>query len=517
VAPRLIAKMPHSTGYPLTIPDRGIPVAELPYREQHTLESIEKMIQQKVAQKNRDAMWAELEHLFKRVPRMDAQQFRKHIRKLGIDLSVEALDALFNKYDRDRSGYIDVYEYCAAVMLGHPKEKCRAYDQKVLLQQQAEARKQKKLEGDSKAAHWADDPVVVEKLVREKISMQTSKNSDMIRQAWYMLGRKKEILPDAFHNVIKNLGISCSARVANELFKKYDDDGNGFLDCYEFVRGLMPKDIDGKTWNVHSEEARAKFDANFKRGANLPHVIPKHLAKWKMPLDELERKVLEKLEQHINTSSKQLGLRQAFRLFSKDGSASISRQDFMRGLRSLGFVLTAEESNALFNKYDLNGDSKLSYREFQAGLFPHEGPVVGPSQTRTLVRPPLVDPTPEFVGDEYKASEHGAAAQAKELADMRYKQSPLYYNTLPTRQEAVRPGRQRAPHVYTPPAGQGFVETLHHHLPSALNPDPKVYGSLMPPKTATRLEPPWASLRYLRKKPSAENKSHRTGRSRSTH
>ena len=116
--------------------------------------------------------------------------------------------------------------------------------------------------------------------VREKISMQTSKNSDMIRQAWYMLGRKKEILPDAFHNVIKNLGISCSARVANELFKKYDDDGNGFLDCYEFVRGLMPKDIDGKTWNVHSEEARAKFDANFKRGANLPHVIPKHLAKF---------------------------------------------------------------------------------------------------------------------------------------------------------------------------------------------------------------------------------------------
>ena len=74
------------------------------------------------------------------------------IRKLGIDLSVEALDALFNKYDRDRSGYIDVYEYCAAVMLGHPKEKCRAYDQKVLLQQQAEARKQKKLEGDSKVS-----------------------------------------------------------------------------------------------------------------------------------------------------------------------------------------------------------------------------------------------------------------------------------------------------------------------------------------------------------------------------
>lgn len=109
-------------------------------------------------------MWAELEHLFKRVPTMTRQQFRKHVRftrpsqaphsavqihKLGVDLSVEALDALFDKYDRDKSGHIDVYEYCAALMLGHPKEKCRAYDEKVMLQQQAEARKQKKLEGDS--------------------------------------------------------------------------------------------------------------------------------------------------------------------------------------------------------------------------------------------------------------------------------------------------------------------------------------------------------------------------------
>ena len=57
-------------------------------------------------------MWEELEHLFARCPTMNPQKFSQHIQKLGIELSQEALRALFDKYDRDKSGQIDVYEVC---------------------------------------------------------------------------------------------------------------------------------------------------------------------------------------------------------------------------------------------------------------------------------------------------------------------------------------------------------------------------------------------------------------------
>ena len=41
---------------------------------------------------------------------MNPQKFSQHIQKLGIELSQEALRALFDKYDRDKSGQIDIYE-----------------------------------------------------------------------------------------------------------------------------------------------------------------------------------------------------------------------------------------------------------------------------------------------------------------------------------------------------------------------------------------------------------------------
>ena len=63
-----------------------------------------------VKKKNPIAMWEELEHLFARCPTMNPQKFSQHIQKLGIELSQEALRALFDKYDRDKSGQIDVYE-----------------------------------------------------------------------------------------------------------------------------------------------------------------------------------------------------------------------------------------------------------------------------------------------------------------------------------------------------------------------------------------------------------------------
>ena len=43
------------------------------------------------------------------------------------------------------------------------------------------------------------------------------------------------------------------------LFTKFDADGSGMLDVYEFVRALMPADLTRKTWNIEAEDRRCMF------------------------------------------------------------------------------------------------------------------------------------------------------------------------------------------------------------------------------------------------------------------
>jgi len=39
---------------------------------------------------------------------------------MGVELSHEACDALFRKYDKNNSGTLDTYEYAAALLLDLP-------------------------------------------------------------------------------------------------------------------------------------------------------------------------------------------------------------------------------------------------------------------------------------------------------------------------------------------------------------------------------------------------------------
>merc|ERR1712070_1290655 len=108
----------------------------------------------------------------------------------------------------------------------------------------------------------------------------------------------------------------------------------------------------------------------------------------------------------------------------------------------------------------------------------------------------------EFIGDERRLNPDAAATevarQAAEGATLRFRSGPLYYNPLPTRRAPRMPrlGRQESRVRRTPPTGAGFMETADHHYFSAVNPSPKIYGGSSPPKTATQLTAPWASLQY---------------------
>mmetsp|Transcript_12836 Transcript_12836/g.39506 ORF Transcript_12836/g.39506 Transcript_12836/m.39506 type:complete len:152 (+) Transcript_12836:179-634(+) len=57
-------------------------------------------------------------------------------------------------------------------------------------------------------------------------------------------------------------------------------------------------------------------------------------------------------------------IREAFKVFDKDGSGKISANELWAVLTKLGEKLTEEEANEMIKEADLNGDGEIDYQEF---------------------------------------------------------------------------------------------------------------------------------------------------------
>lgn len=58
-------------------------------------------------------------------------------------------------------------------------------------------------------------------------------------------------------------------------------------------------------------------------------------------------------------------IKEAFRVFDKDGNGSISREELRQVMTSLGMKLTAEEEDEMICEADMNGDGEIDYDEFK--------------------------------------------------------------------------------------------------------------------------------------------------------
>ena len=86
-------------------------------------------------------------------------------------------------------------------------------------------------------------------MLQDKIVAGTKKATDVLRHAYCMFGRPQDgITAESFKHQVRQLGIPATNEDCRKLFKRYDTDGNGRLDFYEFINNLMPKDYPSKPW-----------------------------------------------------------------------------------------------------------------------------------------------------------------------------------------------------------------------------------------------------------------------------
>lgn len=86
---------------------------------------------------------------------------------------------------------------------------------------------------------------------------------------------------------------------------------------------------------------------------------------------DLEHKILEKIQFQWKT------IRKAFQDMNVSKTGKITQEEFRYYLQFWGMTITEEQFMAVFNKFDLDGDGALSYKDFQisigAEMFPEEG------------------------------------------------------------------------------------------------------------------------------------------------
>merc|ERR1712072_1559552 len=83
----------------------------------------------------------------------------------------------------------------------------------------------------------------------------------------------------------------------------------------------------------------------------------------------------EALFERLGTYVDQHGgrLLEVFRRFDKDRSGSVDVAELERMLQSLGMSFTAPERRGLLKLFDLNGDGRVSYKEFLEICNQHRG------------------------------------------------------------------------------------------------------------------------------------------------
>lgn len=144
-----------------------------------------------------------------------------------------------------------------------------------------------------------------------EISQLTSEEFRIMRTAFDIFDKNNnnEIDQDEFGSLIRAIGFNPSNREIEETLKKFDKNGDGVIDFQEFIS--MAKHFEGCS------------------------------------RDDMEQT-----------------LRQAFRVFDRDGNGYISVDELRYVVTTFGEILTEQEAEELIAMFDTNRDGKLEYEEF---------------------------------------------------------------------------------------------------------------------------------------------------------
>jgi len=232
----------------------------------------------------------------------------------------------------------------------------------------------------------------IEKLIRTKILERTGKGVHEIRQAYNVFGRPaKGISFESLKMQLRKFGLILDDEDLRAFFRRWDKDGNGVIDFYEFIHGVLPNDypdekaladslsssqkshLTTNLWGPMNsiDTSTPKSRPRTSNPAFSPlHKFPASLSKWEWTTEDMERIIRQKILER-GQSSKDL-LQQAYSLFGRpiDG---LTYDNFRSTLvRKFGLPFTEEQLKQLFTLYDKDSSGTIDFYEFIHHVMPKD-------------------------------------------------------------------------------------------------------------------------------------------------
>lgn len=340
--------------------------------EHMSLDEVEKCISQKIEERTSRSTerFRQAFRMFTKSERITLAEFYHHLELLRIHLSPSKCRALFNRFDTDGNGTIELSEFTAAIFSKQEKE--------------SDFIRSAGRQGDGSCSdhsghhhHYdggtgvgvemfeveAGSTLSIDQILsrlREKLEQHTSKESDRFRQAYKIFQKSSGITPQEFNSAMGKLGLKLTHRQVHELFVLFDFDKSGDLDLNEFVQGVMLDDCPTKQWISVTD--RQKLDESRKVLYSM--AVQSVQSSW--TIAEIEQMLRAKIEQRTSRSSD--CFRQAFRIFKKVNG--IKPDEFHAALERIGLALDRAQSDILFGRFDKNGSGDIDLNEFIHGVLP---------------------------------------------------------------------------------------------------------------------------------------------------
>jgi Ca2+-binding EF-hand superfamily protein len=287
---------------------------------------------------------------------LDKTEFRNALKwKLGLmNVAAEDIDELFDYYDKDKGGGIDVNEFIAQVL---PKD---FTDERGMID----------LPCTSKGGLKGDTPE--ERLFSLKLNIkeQLIVKGKGMREAFRKMGGAGdgEIDKYEFKACLRNnhIGVG-NEKIVDKLFKEIDSDNSGKISFKEFA-AVMNKDTTKAEGNFFVGGGK---NIKKKRFNNIASIGYKRLLE--IVKDKIQQKVRGRSTGSFATVNPNV-MKVMFHSFDSSGDGELSRDEFANALRSrLGLMnISTKDMNELMNHFDEDNDGTITYDEFIAKVLPPE-------------------------------------------------------------------------------------------------------------------------------------------------
>ena len=305
-------------------------------------------------------------------------EFRKAMPLLGLDVPKKDIDALFDSWDPDGSGKLEMKEVEKRLRRGSEiqldaKMQAGAAGKIETKSMNKHASRKGMLKEGSRGTSMrnvnlsASSDKPIQEQLRDALSKQGVKVINLFRE-WDEDGdgtvSKKE-----FRKAMPMLGLNVPKKEIDALFDSWDPDGSGTIEMKELERALrrgseiqLGAEMQAGAAGKIELSAKNKISSGSRKG-----LVKQKTVLRQITLDESSDKPISAQLRDVLTKQgvKVINL---FREWDEDGDGTVSKKEFRKAMPMLGLNVPKKEIDALFDSWDPDGSGSLELKELEKQL-----------------------------------------------------------------------------------------------------------------------------------------------------